>query len=644
MPALLVVPLWLSVFMLLVNNKRFQDWRDPFLIACTIWGVAVTALTETLSLFSLLSFWPVAAAWLLLSLASAVVLRRFSGATMNIRGRSFLPKSRGLSGWIFLGGIGAILLSTACVALVSPPNNFDSMTYHLMKVVNWMDHRSVRHYPTHIPYQVYLGPWAEFAILQLQILSGGDRFAACVQYISMLGSVIAVSRIASKLGATRHTQLFASVCCATIPLGILEASSTQNDLVTAFWFVCFLNSALDLVNGTITWQSATLAGASLGLVALTKTTGLLFAAPFLVWIGFSMYRRSGTRGMTVPIWILFCTTVLTAPHLYRNWSTFGSFLEPPDELVTHRNQAYSPAAIASNIVRDIAVHASGLPRGWGVVVRAVERFHRFIGEDFYDPRTTTTGLYGERVHRQHFQLGQALYEDTAGNPLHVLLGSLAFVICLWSPRHRIYALCLCAGFVLLCVLIKWDWWVVRYQLPLFVAIAPIIAIAFGFPGLRRSMPSVGIVLVLLGLIPATMNLTRPLISHSSILFRDRKSLYFENLPNLQGPYLAAAAELSKTPFSRVGVICGNNSPEYPLRWLVRQAAPRLQFEYVDVTNSSKRAVSSKQPPIVWPDTIVTIERPDVDDLLAQRGMHPALISGAVKIYRSAQGAATSTGQ
>src|ERR1700756_4954287 len=136
--------------------------------------------------------------------------------------------------------------------------------------------------------------------------------------------------------------------------------------------------------------------------------------------------------------------------------------------------------------------------------------------------------------------------------------------------------------------------------------APIAAIAFGFPGLRRSMAVVGIVLVLLGLIPATMNRTRPLISHSSILFRDRTSLYFEKLRSLQGPYLAAAAELSKTPSSRVGIICGSDSPEYPLRWLLREPAPTPKFEYVEVRNSSARS-QSNWPPLIWPDTIVAIQ-------------------------------------
>jgi hypothetical protein len=529
---------------------------------------------------------------------------------------------------ILLSGIGVILFITACVALISAPNNFDSMTYHLTRVLNWMDHHSLRNYPTHDLRQLYLGPWAEFVILHLQILSGGDRFSACVQCISMLGSVIGVSRVASKLGATGQGQLFASVCCVTIPMGILQGSSTQNDYVTAFWLLCFVNVAMDLMNERVTWGNATLGGATLGLVALTKMSGLLFAAPFVIWIGASMYRRHGMRAIAVLSWMAFCIVAVNASHFQRNWGTFGSLLEPPDE-DAYQNEVHSPAAIASNVVRNVAVHAAGLPRGRGVVVGVVQRFHQLIRWDINDRRTTF-------AHTRFRFLGPALHEDTAGNPLHVLLGGLAIVICLWSApggsRNRIYAVCVCTGLLLFCAFLKWQPWISRLQLPLFVAATPIMGVAFSLTGLRRSSLAVGIVLLVVGVLPATRNATRPLLSmHSSILFRDRTAQYFEESADWQGPYVAAAAELSTTPSARVGVVCGGNSWEYPLRILVREAAPNVQFEYIEVRNSSRHALLGSSPIMKWPGTIVTIDRSDLDDQL-RRG-RPAFALGPISIYR-----------
>jgi hypothetical protein len=150
-----------------------------------------------------------------------------------------------------------------------------------------------------------------------------------------------------------------------------------------------------------------------------KEARFLVAGPFMVWVALSLFRRWGVRGVAVPIWILFCTAVVNAPHLYRNWSTFGSFLEPPDETI-HRNTAYSPGPIASNLVRNLAVHASGLPGAEPAVVEAVQRFHLFIGQDIEDPRTTFSGI--------PFQLGSAVSEGAVGGPLHVLLVLLCYKI------------------------------------------------------------------------------------------------------------------------------------------------------------------------------------------------------------------------
>jgi 4-amino-4-deoxy-L-arabinose transferase-like glycosyltransferase len=521
-----------------------------------------------------------------------------------------------------------ILIITACVALISAPNNWDSMTYHLTKILNWMDHHSLRNYPTHDLRQLYLFPWAEFAMLHLQVLSGGDYFSACIQNISMLGSVIGVSRVASKLGATGRGQLFASVCCVTIPMGILQGSSTQNDYVIAFWLVCFVNVSMDLMNKPISWGNATLGGASLGLVALTKTSGLLFAAPFVIWIFVLMYRRQGMRAIAVLSWMALCIAAVNASHMRRNWGTFGALLEPPDEAI-YQNSAHSLAAIASNVIRNVAVHAAGLPRGAGAVVRVAQRFHQVIGWDINDRRTTFTNTLFPT-------LGPALHEDYAGNPLHVLLGGLAIVICLCSApcgaRARIYAVCVFTGFTLFCAFLKWQPWISRLQLPLFVETTPIIGVAFSLTALRRSSFAVGMVLLVAGLLPATRNARRPLLSrHSSILFRDRTSLYFEERSDLQGPYLAAAAELSRTPSVRVGVICGVDSWEYPLRMMVREAAPSVQFEYIGVQNSSVHALSGSSQIMKWPNTIVTIDRPDFDVQLGRR--FPAFTFGPISIYR-----------
>jgi hypothetical protein len=71
-------------------------------------------------------------------------------------------------------GLLVVLALLAMLAILAPANNWDSMVYHMGRVVHWMQNRSVDHYPTSIDRQLYLGPLTEFAILQLQMLSGED--------------------------------------------------------------------------------------------------------------------------------------------------------------------------------------------------------------------------------------------------------------------------------------------------------------------------------------------------------------------------------------------------------------------------------------------------------------------------------------
>ncbi len=75
------------------------------------------------------------------------------------------------------------------------------MSYHLARVAHWGQNHTVAFYPTHIVRQLYQPPWAEYAMLHLYILAGGDRLANLVQWVAMAVSLVGVSVIARQLGA-----------------------------------------------------------------------------------------------------------------------------------------------------------------------------------------------------------------------------------------------------------------------------------------------------------------------------------------------------------------------------------------------------------------------------------------------------------
>ena len=76
----------------------------------------------------------------------------------------------------------------------------------------------------------------------------------------------------------------------TMPMGILQSSSTQNDWVVSFWMICFVYFGM-LFKDRQNWYYASGMAASIGLGIMTKGTAYLFIFPFLIWIVFHCFKN-----------------------------------------------------------------------------------------------------------------------------------------------------------------------------------------------------------------------------------------------------------------------------------------------------------------------------------------------------------------
>src|ERR1051326_7803854 len=165
------------------------------------WGVVLALSTELLSLVHLLTPVGVGFAWLTAcTVAGAVAFRGRARLQPSLRCGASRISPADLA---FLGPLGLIILVLGASVVGSAPNTWDSMTYHLARVSHWQQDASLAPYPTHILRQLYLQPGAEFVLLHLQLLSGGDRLAGLAQWASMAGALVGTSLIAGALGAGR---------------------------------------------------------------------------------------------------------------------------------------------------------------------------------------------------------------------------------------------------------------------------------------------------------------------------------------------------------------------------------------------------------------------------------------------------------
>jgi len=247
------------------------------------------------------------------------------------------------------------------------------------------------------------------------------------------------------------------------------------------------------------------------------------------------------------------------------------------------------------VTRNIAMHLVTPSFEWNRHgVSAMRRLHALYGVGMDDPATTWPGTSFE-------QLRLAPHEDASGNPLHLGLYLAVAVICLGKRDYagmRWYTLSVVAGFLLFSLLLRWQPWHSRLQLPLFVLFAPVAGAVIA--GLHRKWLIPGLTgLFSLAALPWLLcNVSRPLISLSSfvpgypgsILVVPRQSGYFANRPELEKTYRDFARSITMRGVKNIGLDTGGigNSWEYPLWVLTRTkglAGPRI--DHVGVTNISR---------------------------------------------------------
>ncbi|WP_190643959.1 glycosyltransferase family 39 protein [Oculatella sp. FACHB-28] len=607
MHTFILLPILSLVLLVLLFNRKVLDWRRSILLGAIAWGYTLTAITESLSWFSLLSFSGLALSWSAINIALIglyVLELKQHQVSSGLASTSDLIRNFKMPAicWVWLTGTIFIITTIGLIAIVAPPNTWDSMTYHMSRVAHWEQNHNVAHYPTYNLPQLFHPPFAEFAILHLQILSRSDRFANLVQWFCMVGSAIGVSLIAKQLRANLQGQVIASVFAVTIPMGILQASSTQNDYVVCFWIVCLAYFVIQSVQQKLNFSNSIAIGASLGLAILTKGSAYLLAFPFIAFLFLIKARQTGWKIWKPLLVISTLFLTLNFNHYLRNLDLFGSFLgTPADFAKEYKIEVISLPAFISNLVRNASLHAD-IVRSLnleklivplnGLVEKVIRILHSILGIDINDPRTThPPGWYQVP--------GISFDENTASNPLHLVFILVSIALFLTYSRLRsqksltLYLLATTGGFALICLLLKLQPYQSRHHLSIFVLFSAFVGVVLS-QALNRYLVSVLIVIMLIASTPwALENKYRPIAAEQNIFNMDRIEQYFINREQLQVPYEEAVNFVKAQQCQNVGLWLGTNDSvgnrywEYPFWVLFNSTNTRsTRLEHVKVQNIS----------------------------------------------------------
>jgi len=546
--------------------------RHLLLRTAVLTGVAVVAITEALSPLHALSRWPVAIAWALLL---ALLVRT--------RPRLRLPSWKPIEGTLALA-TAAVAALIALTATLSPPNSADAMAYHLPRVVYWGQSGTVAFFPTPYLNQIMLQPLAEYFMLQTYLLTGGDYLINLLAFAAYAGSVIGVSAIAAALRLGSRAQAWAALFCATLPAAALQGSGAKNDLLLAFYLVCAIYFAARR-------EALSLALAT-ALALSTKGTAYLFLPPVLVYTAFVLPRRS-------LLWIPAAVLLINGPQYLRNWQLSGSPLgydsAHGDGFFRWRNQSLGWQPLVSNALRHLSEQLGGRREAWNqTVYRTVVRAHYALGLDPQSRDTTWPGArYAPPLNTNH--------EANANNHWQLLLLIIAAVYAV-ATRDRpwiLYAAGLLAAFLLFCWYLKWQPFLARLELPLFVAAAPLAAMLID----RLRHPAVALLLALFlvnNARPALFeNWTRPLQGPRSLWVTTRNDNYFSDMGQWHNrqSYLETVDRLARSGCTRIGLDITANQLEYPVMALLRQRVPEVRFMHTGVTGPAAVYAGASEPSV-----------------------------------------------
>ena len=562
----------------------------------TLLGIALFAITEFLTILELLQRTPLVITWIVVigCGAAALILRR-------PRFQIDWPRPDPVILLCAAGCVG-IVACTAITAIISPPNSADAMAYHMPRVVYWAEQSSVRFFPTPYLNQIMLQPFAEYAMLHLYLVSGGDHLVNLVQWFASVISIIAVSLAAGLFGATPRGQAIAALFCATLPAGILASSGAKNDYVLAMWMVIAVCFAIRFASTRSTIDALFL-GAALGLALLTKATAYLFLPWPICAVLIARWRPASTRrAFGAMAAVIGCALAINAPHFVRNYGLSGSILgfdsAQADGFFRWRNETFGWKQTVSNGLRNISQQLGARSERWNRgVYDAVLSIHGRLGIDPNDAATTWRWeKFGPPKNANH--------EADAPNRWHLALLIAIAGMLTWRALHghhrerALYMAALVFSFVTFCAYLKWQPFMARLFLPLYIAAAPMAGIIGEIrPAKRTLLVQILLCLFLLGnaRLPLIQNWTRPLKGPTSILHARRVDQYFADMVqwNNRESYARSVDFIARTGCDTVGIDINNFQLEYPLMALVRERRPSTRFVHSSVTNPSQ----SYRPPV-----------------------------------------------
>jgi len=562
----------------------------------------VVLITELLSLFQILNFQTILFSWVIVAASNIIYLYlkkdRFEAFYNKIKlelNETWQKiKEIKLYGKCLLFSVLIILLLVFVQGIIYPPNNWDSMNYHLARIPSWISHQTVAHYPTGALRQIYQPPFAEYVIMHFNLLNRADYFASSVQLLCLLFSIVGLVAIVEKFGLGLPYKILAVFLALTIPEVVLQATSTQNDIVVSFFVIVSFYFTIRSIQ-QFTAENAFFFGLAVGLGILTKGTAYVYMPAILLIFGITMLiRLLTTKNYKYLLFALlagFMFLIVNFGFYYRNYHLTSNLLGVDEkEYGTYSNEKMSGKLLFSSIIKNAGNHIGLLHlKPLSVITaKSILKIHQIIGVDINDP---ANNFYKDK----YDTLYNPDHEDAAPNLIHFILILIASVITIVQAFKRkipitvkLLLFTLIFQGLFFCFYLKYQPFHTRLQTSLFLLAVPLICYAISIININLkklfywSTPFIFAyaLMIVLG------NLNHP---YHAVVVKSRYEKYFIAKPWLYDDYQKINKNIQTLGYKNIGLIMGDGDSDFEYALFTNCYSNTRNPIYIQVNNYTNKA-------------------------------------------------------
>lgn len=583
----------LAFILLIIDglHVRKQKAIDTLIDSIVLWNLFSLLIIEVLSIYHKIQFRYLIVLWGIVNISILIRLLVHRNRLVDVRYDIKRINDAVKKNWFFLL-IGSVVLA---LSIVTVPYNWDSMTYHLPRIMHWIQNGSVAHYATNDIRQISSPVLAEFINMQTCILTGkDDHLLNLLQAGSYLVNSHLVYKIAEKIECKRKFAIISTILFMSMPIAYAEALSTQVDLFATIWLLIFVYSYIDVYQGDKlntdkkTIKNCLIMAASIGLGYLSKPSVVIGMVILLILLLVRcIKRKDGIKNIfhilaiVVPVIV-----ILLLPESLRMIGTFHALSEPTAgerQLVG----SLRPNYLFINMLKNFAHNWPNIylydSEEW--MAKIVSVVARLCKVDIDAVSIAEDGM-------SYMMNSQPSYsQDSATNPIVMILAFCSFIIALVSKKKDKYAykytVTTMLMFILFCMLVRWECYVTRYMIAYLALLCP--AIGYQLQNVVESCKKkdIGIAIISIIMFGSITQLFSMTWYHQERWHEGaarRPIGYFANNQGIRSEYEETLQYLESLGVRKIGIKLNGINYEYPI-WKM-MSADEVEIRHIGVENAS----------------------------------------------------------